>query len=307
VNKNPVKGQRVRVVAWAKITHKNGTIRYEQLAKEMTVVSVNTGGISTDFNSSQQNVSQYSEPIPNGLAKAMWTSWQNLAIEGNFNNVEAVVGLAQNITRSSSLNFLTAAPGVNGAPDWRNVNALVQRISGDIAKGASHVEFGAPLKITGHDLIDVMRTTRFRITTLNINYLFGGALGGGQSNVKFGRKTHARHTQHGGTHKEIDVTSKAVSPVAGTDPIITNDGTTGISTWVPPNGPSAAPAPPATGPVASTPMVVIDPAKAKGSDNQWHPLTVQEVKACVKIGGVSKQRTVLALVSAYYQAPDDPA
>jgi hypothetical protein len=287
-----IAGQRVRVTAWAKITTKNGAVKYEQLTKEMTVVSRNTNGISTPFTSGQTKITQYAEPIPNGLAKAMWTSWQNLAIEGAFNNVEAVIGTAQNITRSCSLNFLTATPGVNGAPDWRAVNALVQQISGDIAKGASRVSFGAPLKITGHDLIDAVRATRYRTTTIDLGYLFGGAIGGGNTNVQFGRKTHARHTQHGGTHKEVDVVSKAVSPVPGTDPIVKTDGATGIQTWQPPTN--------------AAPTATVDPARCKGTDGNWHPVYLQEQKVCVKINGILKQRTLIAWTSDIYQAPDDP-
>jgi hypothetical protein len=296
-----VAGQRVRATAWARITHKNGTVRYEQLTKEMTAVSQNTDGINTPFSGGGTSITQYSEPIPQGLSKAMWTSWQNLAIEGSVSNVEAVIGAAQNITRSSSLNFKTAAPGVNGAPDWRAVNALVQQISGDIAKGISKVQFGAPLKITGHDLIDALRATRYRTTTIDINYLFGGALAGGNSNVQFGRKMHARHTQHGGTHKEVDVVSQAVLPVVGTDPVVKTDGTTGIATWTPPNFP------PAGLPAGVTAPVTIDPAKAAGSDGNWHTVRLQEEKVCVtNPDGTASQRTRIFLCSEPFQAPDDP-
>jgi hypothetical protein len=288
-----VNSQRVRATAWAKITNKNGSVRYEQLTKEMTAVSYNTSGISKTFSTGATNVSQYAEPIPQGLAKAMWTSWQNLAIEGNFTNVEAVVGSSQNVTRSNSLNFLTTTPGVNGKPDWRAVNALVQRRTWNIRTGTTRIEFGAPLKITGHELIDAVRATRYRVTTIDLGYLFGGALGGGSSNVRFGRKTHARHTQHGATHNEVSVISKAVTPVPGTDPVVTHDGTTGVSSWQPPTYAGVT--------------IALDPSKAKGSDGNWHPLAVQEQKVCVKIGGVFKQRTLLALTSAVYQAPDDPA
>ncbi len=209
-----VASQRVRVLAWAKIKHKTGGVRYEHLSHDITAVSANTGGVSKDYVRVNPNISSYAEPVPVGLAKAMWTSWQNLAIEGGFTNVEAVCGTTA-ITRSHCLNFKTAAPGVNGAPDWRNVNALVQRISGDIGRGITRVEFGAPLHITGHDLVDAVRATRFRVTTIDLGYLFGGSLGGGGGSVRMARKTHARHSQHGGTHHEKLVVSvdPSVAPV----------------------------------------------------------------------------------------------
>ena len=209
-----VASQRVRVTAWVKVKHKTGGVRYEHLAHDITAVSANTGGVSKDYVRTNTNTTAYAEPVPVGLAKAMWTSWQNLAIEGGFTNVEAVCGTTA-ITRSHCLNFKTAAPGVNGAPDWRNVNALVQRISGDIGRGITRVEFGAPLHITGHDLVDAVRATRFRVTTIDLGYLFGGSLGGGGGSVRMARKTHARHSQHGGTHHEKLVVSvdPSIAPV----------------------------------------------------------------------------------------------
>ncbi len=298
-----VAGQRVRATAWAMIVQKNGTVKYEQLTKEMTVVSYNTAGVSKEFTSNQTSVTQYAEPLPVGLARAMWTSWQNLAIEGSFNQVEAVVGTAQPVTRSNCLNFLTTAPGANGRPDWRAVNAMVQRRTWTIQNGVTSIQFGAPLRITGHDLIDAVRATRYRTQTIDLAYLFGGASASGTAKVQFGRKTHAHHTQHGATHKEVDVVSQSVTPQAGVDPVVVTNGVTGVSTWVPPNGPTVN----TTGTPQSSPVATIDPAKCKGSDGNWHSVTFQEQKVCVKINGLLKQRTLIAWTSEIYQAPDDPA
>ncbi|HEV2691932.1 MAG TPA: hypothetical protein VG347_03475 [Verrucomicrobiae bacterium] len=288
-----VNSQRLRATAWAKITNKNGDVRYEHLTKELTAVNLNTNSISQTFTAGATNIKQYAEPVPVGLAQSMWKSWQNLAIEGSFTDVEAVAGATQNITLSNSLNFKTANPGVNGQPDWRNVQARVQSRRRSIKNGTTRIQFGAPLKITGHELIDAVRATRYRVTTIDLTVLFGGQVGSGTSNVRQGRKTHAHHTQHGGTHSEVGVISGAVNPVPGTDPIIKHDGTTGISSWEPAaNG---------------APTIILDPSRAKGSDGKWHTLIVQEQKVCVKINGVLKQRTLLALTSEFYQAQDDPA
>ncbi|MDE2019409.1 MAG: hypothetical protein KGJ13_03610 [Patescibacteria group bacterium] len=293
-----VNGQRQRVTANAFIVTKKGERHYRPLHYDLTSVSLNTGGISTAFTSSNNTTKQYAEPVPVGLAKAMYQSWQNLAIEGSFSNVEAVIGASQQITRSNVLNF-TTGPGVN----WSAVNAIVQRISGNIAKGTTKVQFGAPLHLTGNELIDAVRATRYRLTTVDLSYLFGGPFGGGGSNVTMGRKTHARHGTHGIPHKQVDAVSGNVAPVAGVDPVITHDGTTGITSWIAPGGPTQTPP---GGQLQSLPTVSINPANAKGSDGNWHPLTIQEQKVCVNINGVLKQRTLLALTSQYYQAPDDP-
>ena len=176
-----VNAQRVRALAWFRIVQKNGEIKYHQHHHDMTVVSLNTNGIKREFTQATSNVTSYAEPQPVGLAQAMWNSWHALAIEGSFTHVAAVAA-SLGISRSNTLNFLTANPGQNGNPDWRNVNALVQRRTWDVLRGTTAIQFGAPLKITGHDLIDAVRATRFRTTTVDINYLFGGPLGGGSSN-----------------------------------------------------------------------------------------------------------------------------
>jgi len=86
---------------------------------------------------------------------------------------------------------------------------------------------------------------------------------------------------------------------------MTTDGETGDTTWGPPNGPVYTP-PGATTPV-SQPTATVDPSKCKGSDGNWHPVYFQEQKVCMNIGGVLKQRTLIAWTSDIYQAPGDPA
>jgi hypothetical protein len=291
-----VNAQRVRATCYITTIDRSGKKETKPSHHDMTVVSLNTGGISKSYTATATNITQYPEPVPVGLAKAMWTSWQNLAIEGGFTNVEAVVGSTQKITRSNTLNFLTNSPGIAGAPDWRNVNALIQRISGSFAKGTTRVEFGAPLRITGNDLIDAIRATRFRVTTIDISYFFGGQSGGGSTAVKMSRKTHARHSSHGGTHKRFDVVSEKPQPVAGTDPSIQHDGSIGTSQWSAPN----------TTP-QNGPTVIINPANAKGGDGKWHPLNVQEVKVMqLQPDGSCKQRTQIFLCSEVYKGNGDP-
>jgi len=300
-NKAPVAGQRVRAVCYVTTVDRSGKKETKPTHHDMTIVSLNTAGVSQAFTSTATTITAYAEQPPVGLAQSMFNSWKNLAIEGSFTNVEAVVG-ATAITRSNCLNFLTATPGVNGRPDWRNVNALVQRISGNIATGAGKVSFGAPLHLTGHELIDAVRATRYRTLTIDLGYLFGGALGGAGGSVKFGRKTHARHSAHGGAHKIIDVVSTSPQPVAGIDPVMSTDGTTASTRWTPPNYPVASLVPPLTAPVT------LDPSKTKGSDGKWHTVQLQEEKVCVtNPDGSVSQRTRIFLCSETFQAPDDPA
>lgn len=286
-----VAAQRVRCTAWIRITHKDGTVRDAQHHAEPTLVSLNTGGVPSVITQTTRSINAYAEPIPAGLAQAMWTSWHNLAIEGSFTNVENIPG-TQKITRSNCLNFLTANPGQNGRPDWRNVNAAVQRISGSFLKGTTRVEFGAPLRVTGNELIDAIRATRYRTTTIDLGYLFGGALGGGGSgNVKMGRKTHAR-SAHAGADKHVTLNvSAATEPQQNIDPSINLDGTTGIITLSPPSP---------DGQSQASGSAIMDPSKLMGSDDKWHTIQFQEVTVCKSDG---TQWTAIMPISDYYKAP----
>ncbi len=292
-----VKAQQVRVEATAMITKDKGDsgdqVERVNLSHDMTLVSIDTGGQFQDFIQSQNQVTQFAEQMPAGLAQAMWESWQNLCIEGSFTNVEEIAG--RTISRSNCLNFLTAHPGVGGQPDWRNVQALVQSVSGDIARGVTKVEFGAPLRITGYDLIDAIRATRHRITTIDLSYFFGGPLGGGGgSQVKLAKRTYLQNTQAGTPHIQKNTVSANPAPKGGVDAYVRTDGDTGGMSWSPPNGPIQSP-------------VVLDPAGSKGSDGNWHPIQLREVKVASRAADNScKQRTMIIFGSLIYKAPDDP-
>jgi hypothetical protein len=201
--------QRLRATAFAVVIHKlppnasagtNPKWEVVSLSHDFTATNINTNGISRSFTSTTQTVSQYAEPIPYGLAEDMWKAWQNLAIEGNFQNVEAVIGATQPLSGKNCINFNTP-----NQPQWANVNAAIQKMTWDIGKGITSVQFGAPLRLTGNQLIDAIRATRFRITTIDLAYIFGGAIAAGTGTTRMSRKHHARHSQNGEANKQIEI------------------------------------------------------------------------------------------------------
>lgn len=203
--------QRVRATAWAYVVHKaasgqNPKAEYVPLTHDFTAVDINTNGISQSF-TQPTGVSQYAEPIPYGLAEAMWSAWQNLAIEGSFTNVEAVIGSTQSISRRNCLNFNTPSQEA-----WAAVAAVIQKLAWDIGKGVTEVSFGAPLKLTGNALIDVIRAQRFRVSTVDLAYIFGGAVSAGAGTTRMARKHHARHSQHGENQRPVEQISAAPDP-----------------------------------------------------------------------------------------------
>ncbi|HEV2329256.1 MAG TPA: hypothetical protein VGY56_10750 [Verrucomicrobiae bacterium] len=233
--------QIVRATAYAYVVHKaapgqNPRTEFVPLAHDFTAVNINTNGISKSF-TQPTGGGQYAEPQPVGLAKQMWTSWQNLALEGSFQNKEAVIGATQPISRSNCLNFKTA-----NNPAWATANATIQKMSGDILNGVTEVKFGAPLFLTGNELIDAIRWTRFRIETIDLAYIFGGAITAGAGTTRMARKHHARDSQHGPPQKMIEQISPAPDPSNPASPdqggVITLDPTITF-----PQGTQAPPAP----------------------------------------------------------------
>jgi hypothetical protein len=201
--------QRIRAIAFVVVIHKlpsnaiAGTSPkcwVGMVSHDFTATNINTNGISRSFTSTTQTVSQYAEPIPSGLAQAMWEAWKNLAIEGNFQNTEAVIGATQPLSGKNCLNFNTPEQ-----PQWADVNAAIQRMTWDIGKGITNVHFGAPLRLTGNELIDAVRATRYRITTIDLAYIFGGAIAAGTGTTRMSRKHHARHSQSGEPNKQVEI------------------------------------------------------------------------------------------------------
>jgi hypothetical protein len=202
-------GQRVRATAFAVVFHKlpanaqtgeNPKWEVVGLAHDFTATNINTNGISADFTSTTQTNSSTAEGVPDDLAEVMWNAWQVLAIEGEFKNVEAVIGSTQPISRKNCLNFNSA-----NQPAWASVNAIIQKLTWDIGKGTTNVQFGAPLHLTGNALIDAIRWTRSRITTIDLAYIFGGAIAAGSGVTRFARKHHARTSVPGRENKQVEV------------------------------------------------------------------------------------------------------
>jgi hypothetical protein len=283
---NNIKAQRVRITAYADFTYAN-THREnaKQLMKEVTLISVNTAQIATTY--TQTIVQQYQDPIPVGLAKIIWQACQLLACEGRLHFTEQdCSGLVE---FSNSLNLKSASQ-----PAWANLNAIIQGITEKALSGETTVKFGAPQHLTAGDFVDLLRVARNRNILADINMMIGNALSS-LVPVYQGRKTHASHAQHGSPLIQKSVISSAQGGIQnGVDPYVTHDGQTGISQWAPVNGPVVAP-------------VILDPKNALGSDGNWHPVILREIKiGQQQADGSCKQRSMIILGSLIFQGAGDP-
>ena len=285
-----ITAQNVRANCWIKYTLKNGHSGYRKVSKELTALNLDTASQPVQFTVTSSSLTP-GEPFPVGLPQMLYKAMRALAIEGTISTLETEV--TGNINRGNCLNFLPS-----GDKDWSAVNAPVQSLSGSLKSGTTNISFGAPLHLTANDLVELVRVSRFRFTSINFAYIFGGWLQNGGGTVRHPHRQPNRSIQHGADQTTTLVVSGSANP-GPQDAIFITDGNTGVSTWTPPAAPQAN--------GLAQPTVVVDPSKAKGSDGQWHSLQLVEKKECVNIGGVLKQRTVLVLASDTYQGAGDPA
>jgi hypothetical protein len=154
--------------------------------------------VATTFTQTTNTVQAYAEAQPVGLPKVMYLAWQSLAVEGALTTLEKE--LASLVSFGNCLNFITPP-----RPEWATVNAVVQSITGSAIKGTTNVKFGAPLHLTAQQFIDFLRVARYRVPSVDIAFLFGGALATGGGTVRHPRKSHAHAAGHGA--EELKVTA----------------------------------------------------------------------------------------------------
>jgi hypothetical protein len=232
---SPITAQKVKATAWVFITFANGTKTFKQITKEFTAISYNTAFVDTTINVQTTTTTAYAEAQPTGLAKIMYNAWRSLAVEGSFNTVETEIGATNaQLTRANCLNFTSAALAAHAGDgtilDWSAVNAPVRRVSGSAVKGTCTIEFGAPLHLTANALVDLVRATRVRVTSVNLAFLFGGQLSNGGSTIKHMRKTHAHAAEHGADEPQVLVVAGPDTLDATRTQVITSDSSTGLVT-----------------------------------------------------------------------------
>ena len=230
-----ITAQKVKATAWVYLTFSNGTKTYKQLTREFTAISYNTFNVATVLNVATQTVTSYAEPQPVGLAQIMYNAWRSLAVEGSFTTTETELGASGiQLSRANCLNFTSAAVAAHAGDgsilDWSAVNAPIRRLSGSAVKGTTTVEFGAPLHLTANALVDLVRNSRVRVTSIDLNYIFGGQLANGGGTVKHARKTHAHHAEHGADEPQVHVVTGPDALDATRTQVMTSDSSTGIVT-----------------------------------------------------------------------------
>ena len=135
-------------------------IAYKQFSIPLRMTNAGLSNIAGIYNYSTWASFQTPEQVPVGLAQSLYQGIGFINYDGELHFVQQECttgyrpGMVLNITGSKS-NI------------WGNINAVIQEVQEDLETGETTVRFGPPRHLGSTDLIDLLRTTRFRYIFVN--------------------------------------------------------------------------------------------------------------------------------------------
>lgn len=157
-----------------------------QGTEKVSVRSVVTNAESRTYT----NVESYTaaEPVPSGLAAALYAALSVLHYEGSVSLVEEEC--SGRVGVGNKLNL------TGGMSAWASMNALVQTITEDFESGRTTIQFGPPAHLGIPDFIELLRLNRTRRNwTPSATRTTGEAASG--AGVELGSKVAVQNTSHG--------------------------------------------------------------------------------------------------------------
>ena len=130
----------------------SGTVEEQVVNKHVKVNILSTDATSGTYSTLQSFSS--AEPVPSGVATALYASWNRLHWDGSFRLVEAEASFQ-------------AVPGnivnlTGGRTEWSTMAALVQDVTVDLTSGASTVKTGTCGRLEAESLVALWRAAHFR-------------------------------------------------------------------------------------------------------------------------------------------------
>jgi hypothetical protein len=140
--------QRQKATIEGKVTYRNGTITNKIFSFSFTATNASTGTYGG-------GVVDAGDPLPVGLAEDFYNAVGPLAYQGSLSFREAELGGLPKL--GEKLNLL----GSDNAA-WETMVALVQRVTENVQRRTTVVEFGPPPHLDLADMIGLLRVTRNR-------------------------------------------------------------------------------------------------------------------------------------------------
>jgi hypothetical protein len=189
--------QRITITVKASITHRNGNVVQEHpITYQCLATNATTGAYSNT------TVTQIAEPVPVGLAQALYNAVSVLQYDGELTLQE------QEVSGSLSVGDLFNLTGGN-LSEWTTMKGMVQSITEDIDAGTTLVEFGPPKHLSAGELVDLLRVNRSR----SIFYwptLQTSGVGAGAESVALGDNTPEKNSSSTPGFTQSHVVSGAV-------------------------------------------------------------------------------------------------
>ena len=208
--------QRITFKVKASVVYANGhTVPDLELSYQCLSTNATAG---TFYNTT---TTQFAEPVPVGLAQAIYNAINPLQYEGSITLQDAEVGDAFAIGPGNTLNISGSSQSA-----WSTMNALIYETIEDLDAGTTQVNFG-PVKYLGAgDLVNLLRVNRARIIRGAFSMRPSGSTSAG-SNTSLGNNTPEKNSVIGGGPSNPHVVSENPN---GTGALITHTASSGDAT-----------------------------------------------------------------------------
>lgn len=103
------------------------------------------------------------EPVPTGLAQALYEALSTVHVEGVVTTVDREVG-ADDATGARPGKVLNLT-GFSASLGWATMNALIQSVIEDVDTGRVEIHFGPPQHLGPQDMVELLRVNRGRTMT----------------------------------------------------------------------------------------------------------------------------------------------
>ena len=192
------KTQRITVSANAQVTYRNGKQPLMvPLAFQCTSTNAATG------NYRQEQVSNYGEPQPVGLAQNIYEAISVLQFEGE------VVLQEEEVSGRVLIGNLFNLTG-SATSEWVAMNAMVQEVTENIDTGQTTVRFGPPKRLSAGELVDLLRVNRFRFISSPYSQPISGTPQGGGGEVALTADTPEKNSSHADGPDQVHVVSATI-------------------------------------------------------------------------------------------------
>jgi hypothetical protein len=255
--------------------------------EKVLVRAITTTDLETGDYFGGEDVEELGDPIPIGLAKALYDQLQILHYSGTFKLIEKE--LSGRVRPGMVVNIK------GGRPEWETMKALVQQVEESAATGETLVTVGPPDHLSVQNIIDLLKVNRFRSRTSAPGAQADGSLEGFEGGA-LGRQTANADRAPGGEMYQL-------LTIKSGDRTIILDGVTGAATFKAGNvtvrvemiGGSIK----LSDASHSGRSITLDLADCVGG-NADRALSIQETNVCEKVNGVDVTKKMLVLRSASY-------